>query len=314
MTVAPDSAQSTALLALLVSQIEQNVQFLAGQGYISQEDAVSYCLWDSKLMSDVLLFSLSLDVRLDSMTGPPSIHPLRPDTRHHESRPPSNPNPNSNPNSNPNTNLAAASTHTPSTTTATRDLSSKTSSAISNLGNKFSGMMKPAAPKVQQARALWGYNEDGSDPNDLQFSAGDIIDIIEETNADWWKGRFNGKEGLLPANYVEKLRSPPPPPPAPAPAPQGTGRPYKPFGAAFHGVEQPQPPQAQYGNQPQYGSQPPPPGQGVNHVGLQDTGDQEEKKKGFGKYKSTLAHSAAGGVGFGAVVFGFDGDGRGARG
>ncbi|KAG2017240.1 class E vacuolar protein-sorting machinery protein HSE1 [Coprinopsis cinerea AmutBmut pab1-1] len=244
MTVAPDSAQSTALLALLVSQIEQNVQFLAGQGYISQEDA------------GVILGRLP--------------------------------------------NAEAASTHTPSTTTATRDLSSKTSSAISNLGNKFSGMMKPAAPKVQQARALWGYNEDGSDPNDLQFSAGDIIDIIEETNADWWKGRFNGKEGLLPANYVEKLRSPPPPPPAPAPAPQGTGRPYKPFGAAFHGVEQPQPPQAQYGNQPQYGSQPPPPGQGVNHVGLQDTGDQEEKKKGFGKYKSTLAHSAAGGVGFGA--------------
>jgi hypothetical protein len=43
------------------------------------------------------------------------------------------------------------------------------------------------------------------DPADLSFQEGDIIEIISEDSADWWKGKLNGKEGLFPANYVEKM-------------------------------------------------------------------------------------------------------------
>lgn len=127
--------------------------------------------------------------------------------------------------------------------------------------------------------------------DDLQFDAGDVIEIVEELNADWYKGRLDGREGLLPASYVEKIVS--------------TGRsskPYKPFGAAYHGL-----------------SAPPPAGQGPNEVGLEEKPGQEEKKSKFAAYKGTvsdlppfthiswhandslqLAHSAVGGVGFGA--------------
>lgn len=43
---------------------------------------------------------------------------------------------------------------------------------------------------------------------DLSFSAGEIIDIIEETNTDWWKGKTpKGDIGLFPSSYVEKLSS-----------------------------------------------------------------------------------------------------------
>ncbi|GLB40670.1 putative variant SH3 domain containing protein [Lyophyllum shimeji] len=155
--------------------------------------------------------------------------------------------------------------------------------------------LKPPQPQVQQARAVWGYNENGQESDDLSFSAGDIIDIIEETNADWWLGKVHGKQALFPSAYVEKI-SAPAPAPAPSsavvpartvpPAPAQTGKtPYRPFGAAHHGLDGP-----------------PPPGQGVNSVGLQQANAQEEKeKKGrFGKYGETMAHSAAGGVGFGA--------------
>ena len=31
--------------------------------------------------------------------------------------------------------------------------------------------------------------------------------MIEETNTDWWKGRVDGREGLFPSTYVEKLLS-----------------------------------------------------------------------------------------------------------
>lgn len=44
------------------------------------------------------------------------------------------------------------------------------------------------------------------DPNDLPFEVGDVIEVITETNADWWTGRDrSGKQGLFPSNYVEKL-------------------------------------------------------------------------------------------------------------
>ena len=53
----------------------------------------------------------------------------------------------------------------------------------------------------------------------MSFRAGDIIDIVSETNEDWWTGRLannpNAREGLFPSNYVEKLASPPSVPPVP---------------------------------------------------------------------------------------------------
>ncbi len=66
------------------------------------------------------------------------------------------------------------------------------------------------APAVVRAKALWAYNLDASDPDDLSFAAGDIITIVEETNADWWLGEHNGCKALFPANYVEKIVAPAP--------------------------------------------------------------------------------------------------------
>ncbi|EJD06664.1 SH3-domain-containing protein [Fomitiporia mediterranea MF3/22] len=154
--------------------------------------------------------------------------------------------------------------------------------------------------RTVKARAVWSYNENGEDPNDLSFRAGDIIEIIEETNPDWWTGKINGKQGLLPSNHVEKLpadtfsaapaapaRTILAPPPqytqAPAVAPREKAA-YRPFGAAHHGADKP-----------------PPPGSAqVNSVGLQEADGQDKKKSKYGKYGNTMAHSAAGGVGFGA--------------
>ncbi|THH14267.1 hypothetical protein EW146_g6041 [Bondarzewia mesenterica] len=148
----------------------------------------------------------------------------------------------------------------------------------------------PARPN--QARALWAYNEDSQDPNDLSFSEGDIIEIISETNADWWTGKVNGNEGLFPSNHVEKISGAPPTPTSTPPSyvqpAYGANqisekRAYKPFMAAHHGVDLP-----------------PPANGSTNSIGLQQAQGQEEKKAKYGALKNTMAHSAAAGLGAGA--------------
>ncbi|KAJ6570230.1 SH3 domain-containing protein [Mycena vulgaris] len=154
------------------------------------------------------------------------------------------------------------------------------------------GMSASAAPPVVQARALWPYNEDGRDADDLSFSAGDIIEVVKEENSDWWMGKVNGKQALFPSAYVEKIAAP-----APNSPPAGRNLPpalnnnagpkpaYRPFMAAHQGRDAPPPPGG-------YGA--------TNSLGLQQDPEQEKKKSKFGKYGNTMAHSAAGGVGFGA--------------
>jgi len=55
---------------------------------------------------------------------------------------------------------------------------------------------------LPHAQGMWAFAAENS--NELSFNAGDVIEIVEQ-NGDWWKGRFNGKEGLFPANYVKLL-------------------------------------------------------------------------------------------------------------
>ncbi|KAJ2988016.1 hypothetical protein NUW54_g9248 [Trametes sanguinea] len=150
-----------------------------------------------------------------------------------------------------------------------------------------------------RARALWAYNEDGREPNDLSFSAGETIEIIEETNPDWWTGKCRGKQGLFPSNYVEMLdtgRSVPPPPAPLMPMPTSSynsappapyGMPNEPEKAAMY--------QQSYASPPPGPMQPAPP---VQVVQVQQ--EAPPKKNKFGKLGNTMATSAAGGVGFGA--------------
>lgn len=100
------------------------------------------------------------------------------------------------------------------------------------------------------------------EPNDLAMSVGDTIDIIEETNQDWWTGRNGGKQGLFPSNYVQKLPSETP------------SQPY----------------QEKYGapGYTDYGSHPSDNAPAVNSVGLQPDEGQDKKKNKFGKFGNTV--------------------------
>ncbi|KAG6862238.1 hypothetical protein C0995_002169 [Termitomyces sp. Mi166 len=190
---------AAALLAHILSQTRQNVDFLVAQKQISQDVA-------NEILAKLPKPGVSIDV-LAKKTQDLAIS------------------------------TPAPAAHTPTA-------ASPYGQASSAAGATSSPVPAPTlAPGVIfRAKALWDYNEHGANPGDLSFRGGDIIDVIAETNADWWTGRHSGKEGLFPANYVERLVSLPSAtpahtahPPAPAPTAQAysplpTGAP--PYGAA----------------------------------------------------------------------------------
>ncbi|XP_060794747.1 SH3 and cysteine-rich domain-containing protein 2-like [Neoarius graeffei] len=42
--------------------------------------------------------------------------------------------------------------------------------------------------------------------NDLELQPGDRIQVIDDSNEDWWKGKSRDKIGFFPANFVQRVR------------------------------------------------------------------------------------------------------------
>jgi hypothetical protein len=51
--------------------------------------------------------------------------------------------------------------------------------------------------------ALYDHEADAAD--ELNFLAGDHVEVLEAGDGGWWKGRCHGKTGLFPVNYVQAL-------------------------------------------------------------------------------------------------------------
>ncbi|CAO3580319.1 unnamed protein product [Absidia cylindrospora] len=56
----------------------------------------------------------------------------------------------------------------------------------------------------QMAEAIYDYA--GEDPStDLSFRKGDVIEVTEHVNDDWWRGSLKGKSGIFPQNHVQSV-------------------------------------------------------------------------------------------------------------
>ena len=49
-------------------------------------------------------------------------------------------------------------------------------------------------------KALFDFTpqEDG----ELEFKKGQVIQVVEKDDANWWRGRLGDQEGIFPSNYV----------------------------------------------------------------------------------------------------------------
>lgn len=53
---------------------------------------------------------------------------------------------------------------------------------------------------IVKATALYPYT--GSNPDELPFAEGDILNVIDRSDADWWKVEQDGLVFIIPAGYV----------------------------------------------------------------------------------------------------------------
>uniref|UniRef100_A0A3Q3R7C5 Osteoclast-stimulating factor 1 n=1 Tax=Monopterus albus TaxID=43700 RepID=A0A3Q3R7C5_MONAL len=60
-----------------------------------------------------------------------------------------------------------------------------------------------ACPPHRSVKALYDFVAEEDD--ELGFSAGDIIEVLDRSDTSWWTGKLRGKSGLFPANYTIQL-------------------------------------------------------------------------------------------------------------
>jgi len=82
--------------------------------------------------------------------------------------------------------------------------------------NRLWRKLKASLPPVEGMEDAWGglstkatalYDFEAQSPQDLPFRKGDTIRILNNSDKSWWEGELNGRQGLVPANYVRTQES-----------------------------------------------------------------------------------------------------------
>lgn len=57
----------------------------------------------------------------------------------------------------------------------------------------------------RRCKVIYSYRENKAD--ELSLAVGDVVEIFEEVEEGWWRGKLNNKIGVFPSNFVEMIES-----------------------------------------------------------------------------------------------------------
>ena len=80
-----------------------------------------------------------------------------------------------------------------------------------------------SAPKSTKKFVKVTFDYDASQEDELELKVGQIIELLEDDDDGWWKGKINGKQGMFPSNFVEVIKDEPI---SPLPTPLQPGKIY----------------------------------------------------------------------------------------
>ncbi|XP_031418065.1 GRB2-related adapter protein 2b [Clupea harengus] len=63
--------------------------------------------------------------------------------------------------------------------------------------------LPPPQPATLKVKAMYDFSAEEKD--ELDFGSGDVIEVLDQTDPSWWRGRLRGREGLFPSNYTTPL-------------------------------------------------------------------------------------------------------------
>ena len=106
---------------------------------------------------------------------------------------------------------------------------------IQQVGGVNLVLLRPTAmsqgKKTRRAKVSFSYAADNID--ELSLEPGQIVEVLEEEEEGWWRGRVGGKEGVFPSNFVEiveedeSVKPAGPPATSQAPPPQQSAPPHR---------------------------------------------------------------------------------------
>lgn len=67
----------------------------------------------------------------------------------------------------------------------------------------FNSYAPPPPLSLSGIQVIAIYDYEAADDDELSFSEGQLINVLDKVDPGWWEGELNGVTGLFPANYVK---------------------------------------------------------------------------------------------------------------